>query len=257
MGVELLNLRLQLRSNGEKRAFVGLHPAIPTGARGRRQWVVNEVSLSLSARREVVKKLRIQPQPLTPVSANTRNSRKHDNEKLIIAEHCLTRKIRTEDTPPSRACSTMERERAEGGAPRCTGTRRQAHKHSHRRRLVSIGQVFRCHCYSLTQTQRSTTKPRKIYRDRRKERERRTHLAEKSVIKRPLWRSSKPSLTHSWLRMMRAAWFVLRNSCVMSCPNSTPAPLAEIWRPCIGLGSDHSMASNIWHDDGDGGGGVS
>ncbi len=87
MGVELLNLRLQLRSNGEKRAFVGLHPAIPTGARGRRQWVVNEVSLSLSARREVVKKLRIQPQPLTPVSANTRvkktRQRKIDHRRTL------------------------------------------------------------------------------------------------------------------------------------------------------------------------------
>lgn len=71
------------------------------------------------------------------------------------------------------------------------------------------------------------------------------YLAEKSVIKRPLCSSSKPSRTHSWLRMMRAAWLVLRNSCVMSCPNSTPAPLADIWRPWIGLGSDHSIASNI------------
>lgn len=74
---------------------------------------------------------------------------------------------------------------------------------------------------------------------------RRSYLAENSVMRRPLCSSSNPSLTHSWLRMMRAAWFVLRNSWVTSCPNSTPAPLADSCRPWMGLGSDHSIASNI------------
>lgn len=74
----------------------------------------------------------------------------------------------------------------------------------------------------------------------------RAYLAENMVIRRPLWRSSKPSRAHSWLRMISAAWFVRKNSCVTSCPNSTPAPLADSCRPWIGLGSDQSIASNIF-----------